>query len=60
MLKENNMWKVQYKPNNDAQPWSTLKTYDNKVSALLYALSISGKFFMIKVIDPNHSVVWNS
>ena len=57
---ENKMWIVQCKPNNDSQPWSDLGSYDNKVSAILYASRVSGEYFMVKVIDPDGSVIWTN
>lgn len=54
------MWKVQYKPNNDSQPWSTLKVYENKGDALLYALRISGDYYMVKVTGENDALIWIS
>ena len=54
------MWKVQYKPNNDSQPWSTLKVYENKGDALLHALRISGDYYMVKVTDANDMLIWVS
>ena len=54
------MWKIQYKPNNDSQPWSTLKVYENKGDALLHALRVSGDYFMVKVTDVNDALIWIS
>jgi hypothetical protein len=54
------MWIVQYKPNNDSQPWSNLGSYDNKVSAILHASRVSGKYFMVKVEDQDSSVIWSN
>ena len=58
--KDNNMWIVQYKPNNDSQPWSTLDSYDNKASAFIRASWATCEYFMIKVTDPGGSVVWSN
>lgn len=52
------MWKVEHKPNNGIQPWSAVKTYDNKTAAMLYAAAVSGQFYLIKVVAPDGSVVW--
>lgn len=57
---DRDMWKVEHKPNNSSQPWSTLKLYDNKAKAMLYASSVSGDYYMIKVVDPDGSVVWGN
>ena len=54
------MWIVQYKPNNDSQPWSTLDSYDNKASAFIRASWATCEYFMIKVTDPVGSVVWSN
>ncbi len=53
------MWKVQYKPNNDAQAWSTYACYDNKAQAYIHASRISSEYFMIEVIDSDGNVVWS-
>jgi hypothetical protein len=58
--KDNTMWIVQYKPNNDSQPWSSLGSYDNKVRAILHASRVSGKYFMVKVEDQDSSVIWSN
>lgn len=52
------VWTVKYKPNNNSQPWSDLHSYDSKADALLYAASVSGEYFLVKVVDPDGSVVW--
>ncbi|MCW8852474.1 MAG: hypothetical protein OQK44_07380 [Gammaproteobacteria bacterium] len=54
------MWKVEYKPNNDSQPWTLLESYDNKASAILHASKVSAEYFRIKVTDPDCTVVWAS
>jgi hypothetical protein len=54
------MWIVQYIPNNDSQPWSTLASYENKASAILHASKASAEYFMVKVIDPDGSVIWSN
>ena len=58
--KDNKMWIVQCKPNNDAQPWSTLGSYDNKASAILHASRVSGECFKVKVDDQDGSVIWSN
>ena len=54
------MWIVQYKPNNDSQSWSTLDSYDNKASALIRASWATVEYLMVKVTDPDGSVVWSN
>ena len=54
------MWIVQHKPKNDSQPWSHLDSYDNKASALIYASQASSEYFMVKVTDPDGSVIWSN
>jgi hypothetical protein len=54
------MWIVKYIPNNDSQPWSTLGAYDNKAIALINAYRVLGEYFMIKVIEPDGSVIWSN
>lgn len=54
------MWKVQYKPNNDSQPWSLLQQFDDKGDALLHALRISGDYYMVKVTDADDALIWIS
>ena len=54
------MWKVEYKPNNDSQPWTLLESYDNKASAILHAARVSADHYMVKVTDPDGSVVWSN
>ena len=53
------LWVVHYRPNNVSQPWSILDSYDKKVSAIIKAYQISGKYFMVKVIDPGGSIIWS-
>jgi hypothetical protein len=53
------MWKVQYKSHNAGQAWSTLGSYGSESSALGNATRISGKYFMVRVIDPNGNTVWS-
>lgn len=54
------MWTVEYKPDNDSQPWMTLDSYDNKASAILHASRVSGDYYMVKVTDPDGSVIWSN
>ena len=57
---DNKMWIVKCKPNNNSHSWSTLGSYDDKASAILHASRVSGECFMVKVIDPDGSVIWVS
>lgn len=57
---DNKMWIVKCKPNNNSQPWSTLGSYNNKASAIHHASRVSGECFMVKVIDPDGTVIWVS
>ena len=54
------MWIVQYIPNNNSQPWSTLASYDKKESAILHASKVSDEYFMVKVTAPDGSVIWSN
>ena len=54
------MWTVHFKPNNDSQPWSTVDSYNNRISSILRASWVSGKYFMVKVTDPDGSVIWSN
>jgi hypothetical protein len=56
----NYMWTLQYKPNKDSQPWSTLDSYDNRLSAIVRASWVSREYFMVKVIDPDGTVIWSN
>ena len=53
------LWAVHYRPDNVSQPWSILDSFDNKVNAIIKAYQISGKYFMVKVIDPGGSIIWS-
>ena len=52
-------WVVHYRADNVSQPWSILDTYDKKVSAIIKAYQVSGKYFMVKVIGPDGSIAWS-
>lgn len=54
------MWIVQYRPDNETQPWSILDSYDNKASALISASNAAEDYFMVIVIDPDGSVIWSN
>ena len=58
LRKDNIMWIVQYKSNNESQPWHTMDSYDNKTSAFIYAARVSKQYPIVKVTDPDGSVVW--
>ena len=59
-IKVNIMWVVQYRPDNEAQPWSILESYDNKASALISASNAAEDYFMVIVIDPEGSIIWSN
>ncbi len=59
-IKGNIMWIVQYRSDNEAQPWSILDSYDNKASALISASNAAEDYFMVIVIDPDGSVIWSN
>jgi hypothetical protein len=54
------MYKVRYKSYNASQSWTTLGSYGSEQSALSSASRVSGKYFMVQVIDPNGNVIWSS
>ena len=54
------MWIVQCKPNNDSQTWATLGSYDNQTSAIIHASRVSDECSLVKVIDPDGSIIWSS
>jgi len=54
------MWTVHFKTDNDSQSWSTLDSYYSSGSAIARASSVSGEYFMVKVTDPDGSVIWNN
>jgi len=53
------MCKVQYKSSNAAQSWSTYGMY-NENGALGTAERIAGRYFMVRVVDPDGYVVWTA
>jgi uncharacterized membrane protein len=53
------MWRVQYKPNNASQTWHTLGSYGSEQSALSNAGRIVGRYFMVRVVDPNGHTVFS-
>lgn len=53
------MWKVQYKSSNASSAWSTLGSY-SETSALGRAQDAAGRYFMVRVIDPDGHVCWSS
>ena len=54
------MWNIEYKPNKDSQAWVILDSYDNKTSACINASRASDNYFMIKVTEPDGSVIWSN
>lgn len=52
------MFRVQYKSHNAAQAWTTHGSYGSEHSALLSATRLSGRMFMVRVVDPDGLVVW--
>jgi len=54
------MWKVQYKPNNDAQPWTVKGYYESKSQACIQALRIASEYFKVEVMDQKGIVIWSN
>lgn len=54
------MWKVYFKANNDSQSWTILDSYYSSVGAITRATVVSNKYFMVKVTDPDGSVIWTN
>ena len=54
------MWVLHYRQDKVSQPWSILDSYDNKLSAIIKAYQVSGHYFMVKVIDPDGSIIWSN
>jgi len=54
------MWEVQYKSNNDREPWCVLESFDNKTTATLYASRILAEYFLVIVTGPDGSVIWSN
>lgn len=52
-------WVIKYRPDNVSQPWSILDSFDKKLSAIVKAYQASGKYFMVKVIDPG-CLIWSN
>jgi len=53
------MWMVEYKPNNETQAWVILDSHDNKTSACFKASRVSIDYYMVKVTEPDGSVIWS-
>ena len=51
---------IQYRPDKVSQPWSILDSYDKRLNAIIKAYQVSAKYFMIKVIDPDGSIIWSN
>jgi hypothetical protein len=54
------MWEVYYKPDDDSQEWRILDSYENKAMALFNASRVLSIYFMVKVTDPEDSVIWSN
>lgn len=54
------MWRVQYKSHNASQAWATMGNYGTEGNALSNASRVVGKYFMVRVIDPNGNTVWSA
>lgn len=54
------MWTAYFKASNNAQPWTALDSYYSSVGAITRAIGVSNKYFMIKVTDPDGSVIWTN
>ena len=52
------MWTVHFRPNSDSQPWSIPDSCYSSVSAIVRATEVLGEYFMVKVTDPDGSVIW--
>ena len=52
------MWKVQFKPQNAMQAWSTQGSYGSESTALSNAGRAVGRYFMVRVIDPDGRTIW--
>ncbi len=54
------MFRVEYKSSNAAQALSVLGSYGSFNSALAAAERIADRYFMVRVVDPDGSVVWSA
>ena len=54
------MWVLHYRPDKVSQSWCILDSFDNRASAIIKAYQVSGEYFMIKVTDPDGSIIWSS
>jgi hypothetical protein len=54
------MWVVEYKPDNNSEAWVILDSHDNKTSACFKAFRLSVDCFMVKVTEPDGSVIWSN
>jgi hypothetical protein len=52
-------YKVEYKPSNASQAWSTLGSYGSENSALAAAERIADRYFMVRVMADGY-VVWSA
>ena len=53
------MYKVRYKSHNANQAWASHGSYGSEQSALNNASRISGKYFMVQVLDAGGRVIWS-
>jgi hypothetical protein len=53
------MYTVQYKATSAQQAWQTVGSYGSEQTALSNAERASHKYFMVRVLDPDKSVIWS-
>jgi hypothetical protein len=53
------MYTVLYKPTSAQQAWHTFGSYGSEQTALSNAERASRKYFMVRVLDPDKSVIWS-
>lgn len=53
------MYRVEYKTHNGSQAWQSHGLYGSEQSALSSAGRIADRYSMVRVLDPNGSVVWS-
>jgi hypothetical protein len=53
------MFRVLYKAKNAASAWSSYGSYGNEQSAMSVADRISGRYFVVRVVDPSGNTVWS-
>ena len=52
------MFRVQYKSHNAYQSWVNLGSYGDERSALANATRVCGRYFMVRVLNPDGMVIW--